>query len=1033
MQNTPRTARSVEGKSQAGKRQVALTALSQGQKKKGFIRGGGKDRGVADWTMNPDMDSLSFDGYTSYSDSSAPRTPSPRAEYHTQIYADDESSSSAYRPSLLNELYPDDYQKHPHIPRRATYPYVRQDAPPHPQYPPYDAYDDAAAHAGYVVPSHGPSGPTSYYPPPHNPYIQQHNPYTGPLAMPGMPMPPMAMAGAYGHHATPLPIQHTDDAASKETQYLRRRCFNCHTTEPPSWRRSTLNPGKIVCNKCGLYERTHLRPRPLRFDELRAGGKARKNSVSNGSSAATGGPSAANPKTSPKSPGKNLVKKESIDAGLGRIRSTSTGRRSSVSSSAGSGSDWDDNVRSYSYDSSYDSPAFTPNGYGTSSPPQDSPTFVTHELSGSGGYGAPPSPYHHHHPNSPYLAAGGASSPYHHHQHLHSSASPPDSTQLTHSPPHQLALPPIIPEEPSAPTSLMYNHNNNNNNNSSSATHSGYNSPASMLSHSRLPPLAPHLLSTTPSPSPHLPSLNLGMPMRMGIGGYDNSPSPPQTSAGMIRLPNAPLSDIQGYSSHSHSNGYHNTHGHGEGYDSYDYPRHSHLQQQHQHQQTSPFLSSNINNNNNNNIPSPLGLGALTLEAQQAQAQAQGQTTSPLLHEDTLSVPSSGSGPSSLLRGLVRNKAHTISTSTPYEAYLTASREVTVRERERELERGFDRDRGEFDRDRDHDHDHEGGGGESECAFDRERALLFAHPHHTRHRERSGSVSSSSASAYSSHSNSITNSPALSSSHSPLPLPSSLSGLSNLSMSSGTNSTSSVSLSSSPNIPSPSPTFGSGTTGGNGTSNLDLDSSPRLLPLVSSLSRSRSRSGSGMLHPHSVTGASGRSVHIPLPEEPEDRVYGGGYTHHHHHHGGYDRYNDGYERGNTLLGGGGSGGGGTMDPKQLDGGGLEVEMMSLEGGGAGGAGSSLGLVDFPSRLASSPVEAVWKRQGHPPPSEALANGYNNCAPPTGTWLAVPPPLNNSCCSRRFVQLYRFGDSAWVWSFSLCVVVLVPATRKAFPV
>ncbi|KAJ7688685.1 hypothetical protein B0H17DRAFT_897758, partial [Mycena rosella] len=63
---------------------------------------------------------------------------------------------------------------------------------------------------------------------------------------------------------------HTDDAASKETQYLRRRCFNCHTTEPPSWRRSTLNPGKIVCNKCGLYERTHLRARPLRFDELRA-------------------------------------------------------------------------------------------------------------------------------------------------------------------------------------------------------------------------------------------------------------------------------------------------------------------------------------------------------------------------------------------------------------------------------------------------------------------------------------------------------------------------------------------------------------------------------------------------------------------------------------------------------------------------------------------------------------------------------------------------------------------------------------------
>ena len=50
-----------------------------------------------------------------------------------------------------------------------------------------------------------------------------------------------------------LAVQHTDDTASEETQYLRYRCFNCHTTKPPSWRRSTLNPGKIMCNKCGLY------------------------------------------------------------------------------------------------------------------------------------------------------------------------------------------------------------------------------------------------------------------------------------------------------------------------------------------------------------------------------------------------------------------------------------------------------------------------------------------------------------------------------------------------------------------------------------------------------------------------------------------------------------------------------------------------------------------------------------------------------------------------------------------------------------
>ncbi|KAJ7875370.1 hypothetical protein B0H14DRAFT_2217350, partial [Mycena olivaceomarginata] len=58
---------------------------------------------------------------------------------------------------------------------------------------------------------------------------------------------------------------HCDDAASKETQYLRRQCFSCGTTEPSSWRRSSLHPGKVVCNRCGLFERTHARPRPIRF------------------------------------------------------------------------------------------------------------------------------------------------------------------------------------------------------------------------------------------------------------------------------------------------------------------------------------------------------------------------------------------------------------------------------------------------------------------------------------------------------------------------------------------------------------------------------------------------------------------------------------------------------------------------------------------------------------------------------------------------------------------------------------------------
>jgi len=92
------------------------------------------------------------------------------------------------------------------------------------------------------------------------------------------------------HHI--IHVVFTDDAASKETQYLRRRCHNCQQVEPPSWRRSHLVPGKIVCNRCGLYERTHLRPRPHRFDEVRTGSKGRKPTKQSGSRQGSPQPSA---------------------------------------------------------------------------------------------------------------------------------------------------------------------------------------------------------------------------------------------------------------------------------------------------------------------------------------------------------------------------------------------------------------------------------------------------------------------------------------------------------------------------------------------------------------------------------------------------------------------------------------------------------------------------------------------------------------------------------------------------------------------
>ena len=39
---------------------------------------------------------------------------------------------------------------------------------------------------------------------------------------------------------------YTDDATTKLNDRIRRRCFNCATTDTSTWRRSSLNPGKVV-------------------------------------------------------------------------------------------------------------------------------------------------------------------------------------------------------------------------------------------------------------------------------------------------------------------------------------------------------------------------------------------------------------------------------------------------------------------------------------------------------------------------------------------------------------------------------------------------------------------------------------------------------------------------------------------------------------------------------------------------------------------------------------------------------------------
>ncbi|GLB34173.1 putative GATA zinc finger protein [Lyophyllum shimeji] len=410
------------------------------------------------------MDSLHFDAYTAYSDSSAPRTPSPhdvhfvhdphykaldvQPRMEPRIYAESDvpddgavsvdphywspphqqqSSPFPYNPrgSLLQELYDHDLaeqqQQQPYLdqpsepqpfhhvdnwnqhvqqsqplrhqdytlPRRATFPYVRQDRDDalQLQYPPSFMHQQHQQHDGLrsypsrsdaiygepisesqdsFIPSMSNSPHQSYHEFDDSTAIKLED--TQPLMVPSQPAgfyrPPSSsgchpMTMSYLSPHTGLPVQHTDDAASKETQYLRRRCFNCHTTEPPSWRRSTLNPGKIVCNKCGLYERTHLRPRPLRFDELRAGNKARSNKTKG--------------TISPKAK-MTLVKKEPREYGL--VRRSSVSSSSSVHSGSGA-SDWDDNVSVYSSGSapptSFNSPnaGTFPLSRGSQSPPHD--------------------------------------------------------------------------------------------------------------------------------------------------------------------------------------------------------------------------------------------------------------------------------------------------------------------------------------------------------------------------------------------------------------------------------------------------------------------------------------------------------------------------------------------------------------------------------------------------------------------------------------------------------------------------------------
>jgi len=109
-----------------------------------------------------------------------------------------------------------------------------------------------------------------------------HSSYHNSVGLPSHAIPPVQYPPSGHAHVRevygpsyPLPGQaavasiYTDDANTKLSDRVRRRCFNCCTTDTSTWRRSNLSPGKVLCNKCGLFERTHSRPRPEQFPHKR--------------------------------------------------------------------------------------------------------------------------------------------------------------------------------------------------------------------------------------------------------------------------------------------------------------------------------------------------------------------------------------------------------------------------------------------------------------------------------------------------------------------------------------------------------------------------------------------------------------------------------------------------------------------------------------------------------------------------------------------------------------------------------------------
>ncbi|KAL5512856.1 hypothetical protein ACEPAH_3254 [Sanghuangporus vaninii] len=192
---------------------------------------------------------------------------------HSPSLSSDRSSVNSPAPTILPPLnHPNQFQPQPYV-ATSAHRYSTSAQPGayhHPHYypstvsPPEVFNTPAQGYAHAYGGGYAPPPPPTHVPFHHTPDMSQYsvNPYA-------------TTGGMYGHAGhgggsggfTPI---YTDDASTKLSDRVRRRCFNCCTTDTSTWRRSSLNPGKVLCNKCGLFERTHSRPRPDQFPHKRA-------------------------------------------------------------------------------------------------------------------------------------------------------------------------------------------------------------------------------------------------------------------------------------------------------------------------------------------------------------------------------------------------------------------------------------------------------------------------------------------------------------------------------------------------------------------------------------------------------------------------------------------------------------------------------------------------------------------------------------------------------------------------------------------